>query len=114
MRLALSVKGFSPVISLQSLNNFSCWRTRELSHRQNFSVHFLHGAIHHAVFVVENSQSNDLAAEPFEVFGGVGVRTDQITPQSRRASRHGGTPCHASVPLPLPEIYFGNRYSFGN
>ena len=45
----------------------------ELADDQHVAANIGEGVVHQSVVVVEDAQSGDLAAEPLDVFGGVGV-----------------------------------------
>src|SRR5262249_238826 len=45
----------------------------ELADEKDFALNILDGEIHDAGFIVEDAQSNDFAADPFDVVGCVGL-----------------------------------------
>ena len=49
----------------------------ELTDEQNIAAGFLQGAVHHPLVIAENSEANNLAAEPFNVFRRVGFLDSQ-------------------------------------
>src|ERR1700761_6608493 len=43
----------------------------ELADHQQFGAYLLHGQIHHAAVVIENSESRDFSSEPFRLLSGI-------------------------------------------
>ena len=58
----------------------------ELAHEKDFSLDLLDRSVHDSVVVVENSELNDLAAQPFDVLGCVGFFDSE---QDRQAVLNG-------------------------
>ena len=54
----------------------------KLAHHDDVSADVLYRTVHHAVLVVEDTHADDLAAEPFDVLGGVGVLDAQKDKQT--------------------------------
>jgi hypothetical protein len=51
---------------------FSAGKQGELADEQNAPLDVLNGAVHHAVVIVKDSESDNFSAQPFDVFGRVG------------------------------------------
>ena len=62
----------------------------ELAYEEYIAIDVFHRDVRDLLFVVEDAQVHDLAAEPFDVFRGIGVfDTDQYRKQSPRRSMIG-------------------------
>jgi hypothetical protein len=59
----------------------------ELADDYNLPARFEHRAIHDSLFVIENAQSRNLAAQPFDVLGGIGLFDAQ---EDEQACLNGG------------------------
>jgi hypothetical protein len=48
-----------------------------LADDQNAAADFQHAPVHHALIIRENAQAHNLAAEPFDVLGTIGLLDSQ-------------------------------------